>query len=130
MQVKDQLVTFELGEEPLPGFTTISTPWHTPGHVAYAIPDGDTKLLFTGDSLVHRVLAIENPWVAWLVDTTPELTTAGRYELLDMIVKEGWQVLCGHVDFPGLMHVDHQGVNYQTTLSPYMGSGDAMSVCA
>lgn len=128
--MKDQLKTFEFDEEPLPDITTISTPWHTPGSVAYVIPDGNSKLVFSGDALTHSVLSIENPWVGLFSDTTPETTTAGRYEMLDAVVKEGWQLMCGHVTFPGLLYVDNEGVNFKTTASGYKGSGDAISVCA
>jgi glyoxylase-like metal-dependent hydrolase (beta-lactamase superfamily II) len=130
MQVKDQIVTFEYGDEPLFGISTISTPWHSPGHVAYVIPDGDAKLLFGGDWAVHKVLAIENPWIGFLTDGAPELTIPGRYELLDRAVKERWQLMNAHVAFPGLLNVDNQGVNFEATPPPYIGNGDAMSVCA
>lgn len=130
MQVKLQLRVFHVDEEPFPDITTISTPWHTPGSVAYVIPDGDNKLVFTGDAFPHRVLGIENPWVVTFTETTPEATAPGRYAVLDTFVKEGWQLLCGHVAFPGLLYVDHEGVNYKTTASAYMGSGAAKSVCA
>jgi glyoxylase-like metal-dependent hydrolase (beta-lactamase superfamily II) len=129
MQVKDQIVTFEFGDEPLFGISTISTPWHSPGSVAYVIPDGQAKLVFGGDWAVHKVLTIENPWVNFLADVAPELAVPGRYEFLDRAVKERWQLLNAHVSFPGLLYVDHQGVNFQATPAQYMGSGDAMSVC-
>jgi glyoxylase-like metal-dependent hydrolase (beta-lactamase superfamily II) len=129
MQVKDQIVTFEFGDEPLFGISTISTPWHSPGHVAYVIPDGDAKLVFGGDWVAHKVFAIENPWVEFLADGARELGAAGRYELLDRAVKERWQLLNAHVAFPGLMYVDHQGVNFEATPAQYMGSGVAYSTC-
>jgi glyoxylase-like metal-dependent hydrolase (beta-lactamase superfamily II) len=130
MQVKEQIVTFEIGDEPLFGISTISTPWHSPGHVAYVIPDGDSKLVFGGDWAAHKVLAIENPWMEFIADGAPELAVPGRYELLDRAVKEKWQLLTAHVAFPGLLYIDNQGVNYQATPPPYTASGDAMSVCA
>jgi glyoxylase-like metal-dependent hydrolase (beta-lactamase superfamily II) len=129
MQVKDQIVTFEIGDEPLFGISTISTPWHSPGHVAYVIPDGDAKLVFGGDWVVHKVLTIENPWVEFIADWAPELSVPGRYELLDRAVKERWQLLNAHVAFPGLLYVDNQGVNFEATPPPYIASRDAVSVC-
>jgi glyoxylase-like metal-dependent hydrolase (beta-lactamase superfamily II) len=130
MQVKNQLVTFEFGDEPLFGISTISTPWHSPGHAAYVLPDGDAKLVFGGDWVEHKVLAIESPWVELLTDGARELGAAGRYELLDRAVKERWQLLNAHVAFPGLMYVDHQGVNFEATPAQYVGSGAAYSTCS
>jgi glyoxylase-like metal-dependent hydrolase (beta-lactamase superfamily II) len=130
MQMKDQIVTFEFGDEPLFGISTISTPWHTPGHVAYVIPDGDEKLVFGGDWVAHKVLSIENPWIPFIADGAPELTTAGRYKLLDRAVRERWLLLNAHVSFPGLLYVDNLGTNFEATPPLYIGSGDAMSVCA
>jgi glyoxylase-like metal-dependent hydrolase (beta-lactamase superfamily II) len=129
MQVKDQLVTFEFGDEPLFGIATISTPWHSPGHVAYVIPDGDAKLVYGGDWVAHKVLSIENPWLEFAPDMAYKLGPPGRYELLDRAVKERWQLLNAHVAFPGLMYVDHQGGNFEAIPPPYVGSGDVMSVC-
>lgn len=62
LQVGDKLKTFEVDEEPIPGFKPLLTPWHTPGSVAFAIADGDSELLFTGDAVSHRILTIENPY--------------------------------------------------------------------
>jgi glyoxylase-like metal-dependent hydrolase (beta-lactamase superfamily II) len=129
MQVKDQIVTFEFGDEPLFGISTISTPWHSPGHVAYVVPDGDAKPVFGGDWAVHKVLAIENPWIGFSADGAPELTTAGRYQLLDRAVKERWLLLNAHVAFPGLLYVDNQEINFQAMPAHYMASGDTTSVC-
>lgn len=125
-----QLNIFEMDEEPLPGFKPVPTPWHTAGSVAYAIEDGNNTVAFTGDGLAHKIFAIENPWVMFLADWMPETGAAGRYEFLDMAVKEKWQLLCGHASFPGLLYVDNQGVNFQTTAAGYKGSADSMSVCA
>lgn len=129
MQVEQQLQVFDMDEEPLPGFKPLSTPWHTAGSVAYAVEDGNGTLVFTGDGFAHKVLSIENPWLAFVADWMPETSPAGRYEFLDRAVMERWQVLCGHASFPGLLHVDHHGVNFQTTTAAYIGSGKAMSVC-
>lgn len=118
-----------MDEEPLSGFKPISTPWHTAGSVAYAIADVNDTVVFTGDGLAHKVLAIENPWVTLLSDWLPETGAPGRYEFLDKVVKERWQLLCGHASFPGLLYVDHQGVNFQTTAAAYKASGEAMSIC-
>jgi glyoxylase-like metal-dependent hydrolase (beta-lactamase superfamily II) len=61
MQVKAQIVTFELDEEPVYGISTISTPRHSLGYVAYVLPDGDSKLVFGGDWAAHKHLPIKNP---------------------------------------------------------------------
>lgn len=130
LQVKDSIKTFEVDEEPLPGFKPILTPWHTPGSVGYAITDGPSKLLFTGDAVSHRILTVENPWVnTSATDFDREAGPAGRYELLDTVAQERWQLLSFHAAFPGLMYVESSGVNFLTTASLYEGSPMAMSVC-
>lgn len=128
--VKDQLVQFEVDKEPVPGFRPIPTPWHTPGSVAFAIKDGDSKLLFTGDAVIHKILAVENPWVGLALDFDGPGGVKGRYEMLDEAAAERWQLLCNHCAFPGLMYVSLQGVNFQTTTATYMGSAEATSICS
>ena len=130
LQIEGQLSLFEIDEEPIPGFKPISTPWHTPGSVAYAIEDRfSSSLVFTGDSVTHKILAIENPWVPFFSDWRPETGAAGRYAFLDEAVAERWQLLSGHASFPGLLYVDNQGTNFQATAAGYTGSARATSVC-
>ena len=129
LQVEDQIELFEAGAEPIPGFRSIHTPWHTPGHMAYAIKDGNGTLLLTGDAVVDEVLAIENPWVTLSSDFDTAGGASGRYEFLDMAVKERWQLLAYHTAFPGLLHVDNQGVNFQCTRAPYVAGAAVRSVC-
>jgi glyoxylase-like metal-dependent hydrolase (beta-lactamase superfamily II) len=130
VQVEAQIQLFEMDEEPIPGVMPVPTPWHTAGHVAFAFADGNDTLLFTGDALTHKILAIENPWMRFLADWMPDTGPAGRYELLDVAVSERWKLLCCHAAFPGMLYVDHQGQNFQATAATYKGSVDALSVCA
>ena len=130
VQVGGQISLFEMDEEPIPGFKPISTPWHTPGSVAYAIDDGDKgSLVFTGDSVTHKVLAIENPWIPFFSDWQPEPGIAMRWAFLEKAVAGRWQLLCNHASFPGLFYVSDQGSGFQATAAGYRGSARATSVC-
>ena len=113
----------------MPGFRPISTSWHTPGSVAFAIEDGNKTVVFTGDCVAHKILAIENPWTSLVSDWRPDTAMAGRYEFLDIVVEQGWVLLCGHSAFPGLFHVDQHAANFQTTAATYKASTSAASMC-
>jgi glyoxylase-like metal-dependent hydrolase (beta-lactamase superfamily II) len=130
VQVGAQLKLFDLGEEPVPGVTAIHTPWHTPGSVAFRIREGGDEVVVSGDGLTHRVLSIENPGFGIVADYNQTSAPSGRHELLDKVVAGRSLLLGGHAAFPALLYLEHQGLNYQSTAAPWLGSADAMSVCA
>lgn len=53
-RMRDQLLLVRDGQQPVPGITTIATPGHTPGHVAYQAPTPSGDLLFAGDAVKNR----------------------------------------------------------------------------
>jgi N-acyl homoserine lactone hydrolase len=53
-RMRDQLLLVRDGQQPVPGITTIATPGHTPGHVAYQAPTPSGDLVFAGDAVKNR----------------------------------------------------------------------------
>lgn len=49
-----KLVRLEDGQTVLPGMTAHICPGHTPGHMVYYLENGDTPIVFTGDSAKNR----------------------------------------------------------------------------
>ncbi|MGW4497793.1 MBL fold metallo-hydrolase [Micromonospora sp. NPDC004336] len=63
------------------GVRLLPTPGHTPGHQCVLLDDGDERLLFTGDLLVHAVQLVD-PELGYAHETDPETARASRVALL------------------------------------------------
>lgn len=59
------------------GLRLVSTPGHTPGHVAIAVDTSGDPLVITGD-LLHHQLQLANPRLAEIADWDPELARQTR----------------------------------------------------
>jgi glyoxylase-like metal-dependent hydrolase (beta-lactamase superfamily II) len=130
MQVKEQVVLFDLDTEILPGIQSISTPWHTPGHSAFLFTSGNDTLLAAGDALSNIAFSIENPWILLASDLPPAAAPPGRYKLLDRVVQERWLVSAMHGTFPGLGYVTpDQGTRFHFHELRWTPAPRAVAVC-
>ncbi|MFF3224101.1 MBL fold metallo-hydrolase [Nocardia suismassiliense] len=74
-----QVRTIDDGETIAPGVDAIATPGHTPGHLAYRITSGRSRLLAFGDALTSPI-QIHHPHLSTAADDDParSVTTARR----------------------------------------------------
>ena len=108
MAIQDRLTTIEVGDDLLPGVTTIPIYGHTPGHTGLRIEsDGDTLLCLV-DGLLRQ---IQLPYPDWkpLFDHAPEEAVKTRRELLGKAADENLLTLLYHFPFPGLGHLKRDG---------------------
>jgi len=105
LPLEDQMTLFQGDEEILPGIYAISTPGHTPGHMAYSISSNDEKLVVTGDTSNHYVMSLKNPDWHFGFDSDPEQATKTRIALFNHLAEENIKVLAYHFPFPGVGHV-------------------------
>ncbi len=71
----------EPGAEVAPGVTVVSTPGHTPGHVAVLLSSGGEQAVITGD-LIHHPVQVEQPTWHCLADSDPDQGVATRQAFL------------------------------------------------
>jgi glyoxylase-like metal-dependent hydrolase (beta-lactamase superfamily II) len=99
-----RFVTFGDCGEVLPGVRPVNLAGHTPGHTGYLLGEGDTTVLFWGDTHSHTV-QLRRPSVTMAADSDEPAAIAARRNALNLVSSNQWWVGAAHLPFPGLGHV-------------------------
>jgi glyoxylase-like metal-dependent hydrolase (beta-lactamase superfamily II) len=92
------------GQEFIPGIHAYTVPGHTPGHLLFVLNNGESDILFTGDSAKNRAELLSRK----VVDTDDEKESARSIEL----IWSYWKSKLGNIVIPGhdlSMVLDEQG---------------------
>src|SRR5262245_8176151 len=111
--LKDKVTRFEWGREVAPGITAVETAGHTPGHTAFAIQSGSSKLFFQGDVCNVPSLFLTNPDRQVMFDTDPDKSVATRRRVYDMASADKLLVSGYHFPFPGIGYIEKVGAGYR-----------------
>ncbi|XPP27544.1 MAG: MBL fold metallo-hydrolase [Leucobacter sp.] len=115
---KERTFFFKDGESFLPGVQAMSTPGHTLGHMSFLIESEGDTICFMGDLTHHSVLLLERPMMQFKYDADPELSARSRTRTLDMLAKDGIQVMSYHFSWPGVGHVVAEGKGFRYLPAP------------
>lgn len=106
---------FEAGKEVIKGINAVAAPGHTPGHTAFFIQSGDSKLMYLADTTNNPFLFARNPdWQA-IFDMNGDEAAATRKKLLDMASSEESRVHFYHAPFPGSGFISKESKGYDFT---------------
>jgi glyoxylase-like metal-dependent hydrolase (beta-lactamase superfamily II) len=94
------------------GCSPILAAGHTPGHTCWRIEVGNGAFIAWGDLVHFSAIQISRPRVAVKYDMDPELASASRLRILDMVASERIAVAGAHVNAPGLGYVVRKGGDY------------------
>ena len=96
-----------------PGLSYLSTPGHTPGHMAVLVESGREQVLIGGDVLAHPQISFQKP--DWPIgsDTDRESSAATRRRLLDRLASDRTALIGFHLPWPGLGRVERAGSAYR-----------------
>jgi glyoxylase-like metal-dependent hydrolase (beta-lactamase superfamily II) len=115
------VVTFEPGElgstlrELLPGISPIAAYGHTPGHTAFLVESGGSRLIIAGDFLHVALVQFPNPDISATYDMDQRAAAAVRRQLMDYAVKQGIPLGGMHMVYPGVGTVEADGGGYRFT---------------
>ena len=104
--IEDAVVLFEDGQEILPGILALSTPGHTPGHMAFEIRHGATAALVLGDAIGNHHVAFQRPNWESGSDQDMALAAKTRGMLFDRIMADDLAVVGFHLPNGGIGRVD------------------------
>lgn len=84
-----------------PDLTYVSTPGHTPGHVAIGIASQGERAVIIGDASHHPVQLVHPDWSP-SADWDPVMSAATRDRLFDWAIAEERTWIAGHWEHPGI----------------------------
>jgi len=95
-------ITFVDGEQAIDeNLTCVSTPGHTPGHVAIGIASAGERAVIVGDASHHPAQLLHPDWSPPF-DIDPVQSAKSRDRLFDMAIDEQRLWIAGHWEHPGL----------------------------
>src|SRR6202045_203668 len=111
--IESKVTKYDWGKEVAPGITSIAAPGHTPGHTAFAVASGNSKILIQSDVTNIPELFLRNPDWHVVYDVDPDVAQATRHKFYDMASAEKAMVVGFHFAFPSIGHVEKDGTKYR-----------------
>jgi glyoxylase-like metal-dependent hydrolase (beta-lactamase superfamily II) len=111
--IESKVTKYDWGKEVAPGITSIAAPGHTPGHTAFAVASGDSKVLVQSDVTNIPEFFLRNPDWHVAFDVDPVTAQATRHKFYDMAAAEKALVVGFHFTFPSIGHVEKDGSKYR-----------------
>jgi glyoxylase-like metal-dependent hydrolase (beta-lactamase superfamily II) len=111
--IESKVTKYDWGKEVAPGITSIEAPGHTPGHTAFAVASGNSKILIQSDVTNIPELFLRNPDWHVAFDVDPVQAQATRHKFYDMASAEKALVVGFHFTFPSIGHVEKDGNKYR-----------------
>src|ERR1700731_2242149 len=111
--IESKVTKYDWGKEVVPGITSVEAPGHTPGHTAFVVASGNSKILIQSDVTNIPELFLRNPDWHVVYDVDPDVARATRHEFYDMASAEKAMVVGFHFTFPSIGHVEKDGTKYR-----------------
>jgi glyoxylase-like metal-dependent hydrolase (beta-lactamase superfamily II) len=111
--IESKVTKYDWGKEIIPGITSVEAPGHTPGHTAFVIASGNSKILVQSDVTNIPEFFLRNPDWHVAYDVDPELAQQTRHKFYDMASAEKALVVGFHFTFPSMGHVEKDGAKYR-----------------
>ncbi len=116
----NKVTQYDADREVVPGITAVAAYGHTPGHMAYVVSSGGSKLIVQSDvTAAIAVLFVRNPGWHGAPDMDGPVAEATRRKLYDMSAAEKSLILGFHWAFPGLCYVEKDGSGYRLAPAPW-----------
>ena len=98
--------------EVAPGVRTISSPGHTPGHIAFHIASGNEQMIYSGDTFYQPAFSLKTPHWQGAFDQDGPLAEKSRRALADRLVADKVAVAGYHFPWPGGGMITKDGDGY------------------
>ncbi len=111
--IEDAVMLFGDGDEVLPGIAALSTPGHTPGHMAFEVRQGTEAALIVGDAIGNHHVAFAKPGWESGSDQDGITAAATRQMLLDRLSQEKMALVGFHLPDGGMGRAEKEGSAYR-----------------
>ena len=109
----DKFTFIKPDAEVVPGIRAVDAFGHTPGHMAFHIESGSSRLLLWSDTTNHYVASLQRPDWHVRFDMDKQKAAATRKRLLDMAASERIPVTGYHMPFPAIGFVEKKNGAYR-----------------
>ena len=111
--IEAKVTKYAWDKEVAPGITSVAAPGHTPGHTAFVVASGSSRILLQSDVTNIPEFFLRNPDWHVVYDVDPEQAQATRHRFYDMASAEKALVVGFHFSFPSMGHVEKDGARYR-----------------
>jgi glyoxylase-like metal-dependent hydrolase (beta-lactamase superfamily II) len=111
--IESKVTKYDWGKEVSLGITSVEAAGHTPGHTAFWVASGNSKILVQSDVTNIPEFFLRNPDWHVAYDNDPELAQKTRHKFYDMASAEKALVVGFHFTFPSMGHVEKDGDKYR-----------------
>ncbi len=111
--IENSVVMFDGGQEILPGIAAVSSPGHTPGHMAFEVRQGSQSALILGDAIGNHHVAFQRPHWPSGSDQDAETAIATRKMLFDRLISEKMALVGFHLPNGGMGHAEVDGDGFR-----------------
>jgi len=112
--IESKVTQYDWDKEVAPGITSIKAPGHTPGHTAFAIASGNSKILIQSDVTQYsRILPAQSGLACCLRRRRRSGAGHPSQNVYDMAAAEKATVVGFHFTFPSIGHVEKDGAKYR-----------------
>ena len=111
--IEDSVTLFDDGDEILPSIAALSSPGHTPGHMAFEVRQGSEAALIVGDAIGNHHVAFRKPGWESGSDQDAAAAVQTRKMLFDRLTSEQMTIIGFHLPRGGMGQVDRDGDGYR-----------------
>src|SRR5499427_4830015 len=111
--IENKVTKYDWDKEVVTGITSVAAPGHTPGHTAFAVVSGNSRVLIQSDVTNIPEFFLRNPDWHVAYDVDPMTAQATRHKFYDMASSEKATVVGFHFTFPSIGHVEKDGSKYR-----------------
>jgi glyoxylase-like metal-dependent hydrolase (beta-lactamase superfamily II) len=111
--IESKVTKYDWGKEVAPGITSVEAAGHTPGHTAFVVASGNSKILIQSDVTNIPEFFLRNPDWHVAYDVDPAQAQVTRHKFYDMASAEKALVVGFHFTFPSIGHVEKDGTKYR-----------------
>ncbi len=111
--IEDSVILFDDGDEVLPGIAAVSSPGHTPGHMAFEVRQGTDAAMILGDAIGNHHVAFRQPDWPSGSDQDADMAIATRKMLFDRLTNEQMSLVGFHLPDGGMGRAEIDGDGYR-----------------
>jgi len=101
------------------GITAVDAMGHTPGHLAFHIESGGSRLIHWVDTCNHYVASLQRPDWHVSFDMDKEKAVVARKRILDMVAADKILASGYHMPFPAVGYVEKKDLGYRWVPTSY-----------